>query len=175
MCPPFVITPLIDSTQATDDWPFESYFARMSWRLKFPSLRVAIVNEGNMEISPSPEAVVRRQLEAFNARDIEALMATYAEDAQQFEYPDTLLASGAAQLRARFEVRFQEPNLHARLINRAVIGQVVIDQEEVTRTFPEGAGTIELIAIYEVREGRIAAARFIYGPKRLEAKPGVAG
>ena len=67
----------------------------MSWRLKFPSLRVAIVNEGIMEISTSPEAVVRRQLEAFNARDIQALMATYAEDAQQFEYPDTLLASGA--------------------------------------------------------------------------------
>jgi len=127
-----------------------------------------------MEISTSPEAVVRRQLEAFNARDVQALMAIYAEDAQQFEYPDTLLASGAAQLRARFEVRFQEPNLHARLIHRTVVGHVVMDHEEVTRTFPEGVGTIELVAIYEVRNGKIAAARFIYGPKKLEAKPGVA-
>ena len=143
--------------------------------MKFPPLRVAIVNEGIMDTSTSPEAVVRRQLEAFNARNIEALMATYAEDARQFEYPDKLLASGAAELRARFEVRFQELNLHARLINRAVLGNVVIDQEEVTRTFPEGAGTMELIAIYEVREGRIAAARFIYGSKRLAAKPDVAG
>src|SRR5438128_2107641 len=128
-----------------------------------------------MENSTSPEAVVRRQLEAFNAHDVQALMATYAEDAQQFEYPDTLLASGAAQLRARFEMRFQEPNLRARLIDRTVLGQVVMDHEEVTRTFPEGAGTIELVAIYEVRNGKIAAARFIYGPKRLEAKSGVAG
>src|SRR5215212_1325901 len=102
-----------------------------------------------MEISTSPEAVVRRQLEAFNARDVQALMAIYAEDAQQFEYPDTLLASGAAQLRARFEVRFQEPNLHARLIHRTVVGHVVMDHEEVTRTFPEGVGTLEVVAIYE--------------------------
>jgi hypothetical protein len=125
------------------------------------------VVEGIMEISTSPEAVVQRQLEAFNGRDLDALMATYAEDAQQLEYPDTLLASGAAQLRARFEVRFQEPNLHARLIHRTVMRQVVMDHEEVTRTFPEGVGTIELIAIYEVREGKIAAARFIYGPKKF--------
>jgi hypothetical protein len=123
-----------------------------------------------MGMKPSPEAVVQRQLEAFNARDLDTLMATYAEDAQQFEYPDTLLASGATQIRARFEVRFQEPNLHARLIQRTVVGQVVMDHEEVTRTFPEGAGAIELIAIYEVRNGKIAAARFIFGQKRLEAK-----
>jgi hypothetical protein len=120
-----------------------------------------------MGMNPSPEAVVQRQLEAFNARDLDALMATYAEEASQFEYPDTLLASGAAQLRARFEVRFQEPNLHARLIHRTVVGQVVMDHEEVTRTFPEGAGTIELVAIYNVREGKIAEARFIYGAKKL--------
>jgi hypothetical protein len=128
------------------------------------------VYERLMGMKPSPEAVVQRQLEAFNARDLDTLMATYAEDAQQFEYPDTLLASGAAQIRARFEVRFQEPNLHARLIQRTVVGQVVMDHEEVTRTFPEGAGAIELIAIYEVRNGKIAAARFIFGQKRLEAK-----
>src|SRR5215217_2445967 len=122
-----------------------------------------------MEISTSPEAVVQRQLEGFNTRDIDALIATYAEDAQQFEYPDTLLASGATQLRARFEVRFQEPNLHARLIRRTVVGQVVIDHEEVTRSFPEGTGSIELIALYEIRDGKIAVARFIYGSKRLKA------
>jgi hypothetical protein len=119
--------------------------------------------------SPSdPEAVVQRQLDAYNARDIEALVATYAEDAQQFEHPSKLLASGAAQLRERFAVRFEEPNLHATLVRRIVMGQVVIDQEKVTRTFPEGAGTIELIAIYEVKKGRIAKAWFISGPKTID-------
>jgi hypothetical protein len=115
-----------------------------------------------------PEAVVQRQLEAYNARDIEALVATYAEDAQQFEHPSKLLAGGSAQLRERFAVRFKEHNLHAILLKRIVMGSVVIDQEKVTRTFPEGTGTIELVAIYEVQNGRIAKAWFISGPKALD-------
>jgi hypothetical protein len=115
-----------------------------------------------------PEAVVQRQLDAYNARDIEALVATYAEDAEQYEYPTTLLTSGAQQVRERSAARFQEPNLHARLIKRIVMGSVVIDHEEVTRTFPEGPGRIELVAIYEVRAGRIANARFIFGTKTLD-------
>jgi hypothetical protein len=97
-------------------------------------------------------------------------VATYAEDAQQFEHPSKLLATGSAELRARFADRFKEPNLHAVLINRIVMGSVVIDQEKVDRTFPEGAGTIELVAIYEVQKGRIAKAWFISGPKTLNAE-----
>jgi hypothetical protein len=117
---------------------------------------------------PDPEAVVQRQLDAYNARDLEALVATYAEDAQQFEHPSKLLASGSVELRERFAVRFKEPNLQATLIRRIVMGSVVIDQEKVTRTFPEGTGTIELVAIYEVQKGRIAKAWFISGPKRID-------
>jgi hypothetical protein len=42
--------------------------------------------------APSPaEAVVQQQLNAYNARDIDALLATYAEDAQLFEHPSTQL------------------------------------------------------------------------------------
>lgn len=118
-----------------------------------------------------PESIVQRQFDAYNARDVDALMATYVEDVQQFEYPATLLVSGAAQLRERFAARFREPNLHAELLNRTVIGQIVIDHEVVTRTFPEGTGTLELVAIYEVRDGKIATARFISGTKTLDAKP----
>lgn len=39
-----------------------------------------------------------------------------------------------------------------------VMGDIVIDQEVVTQTFPEGTGRIELIAIYLVQENRIAKA-----------------
>ena len=122
------------------------------------------------EASIDPEAVVQRQLEAYNARDIEALMATYAEDAQQFEHPSKLLASGAAQLRERSIARFKEPNLHASLVKRIVAGNVVVDHEKVTRTFPEGTGELELVAIYEVQNGRIAKAWFIFGAKILHTK-----
>lgn len=118
----------------------------------------------------SPEAVVQRQLDAFNARDLDALVATYSDDAEQFEHPATRLARGASELRQRYAARFREPNLHATLIQRMVMGGIVIDQEVITRTFPEGPGTVDLIAIYEVKEGRIARAWFISGTKTLEKK-----
>jgi hypothetical protein len=115
----------------------------------------------------SPEAVVQRQLDAYNARDVDALLATYAPDARQYEHPGKLLATGAAEMRARMALRFQEPNLHARLLQRAVMGNIVIDHEEVTRTFPEGTGTVEMVAIYEVVDGRIASASVQVSNQRL--------
>jgi hypothetical protein len=116
------------------------------------------------------ETVIQRQLDAYNAHDLDALMTTYADDAQQFEHPDKLLASGAKEIRGRFAARFQEPNLHAQLVKRIVVGNVVIDHEQVTRTFPEGTGKIELAAIYEVKNGRIAKAWFVFGAKTLDIK-----
>ena len=118
-----------------------------------------------------PESVVQRQLDAFNARDIDALLSAYAEDAQLFEHPSTLLARGSAELRTRYMVRFQEPNLHATLLSRIVAGAIVVDHEKVTRTFPEGAGETELVMIYEVRKGRITNAWSIAGPKIIFAAP----
>lgn len=114
-----------------------------------------------------PESVVQRQLDAYNAHDLEALLATYAEDAQQFEYPGKLLVSGRDQLRERFTIRFAEPNLRAKLINRIVMGHTVIDHELITRTFPEGPGALEIVAIYEVKDGEIAKASFITGTKTV--------
>ena len=113
-----------------------------------------------MPLSNDPAAVVQRQLDAYNAcNNLDALLAMYAKaDAQLFEHPATLVASGAAVLRERFAARFQEPNLHATLLSRTVMGHMVVDHEEVSRTFPEGPGKIRLLMIYEVQNGRIARA-----------------
>lgn len=119
--------------------------------------------------APTPEAVVQQQLDAYNAHDLEALLHVYAEDARVFEHPATLLASGSAQLRERFATRLQEPNLRAHLRQRMVMGRFVVDQERVERTFPEGTGSVELIATYEVVDGRITNAWFLTGPKTLDA------
>jgi len=116
----------------------------------------------------TPAAVVQRQLDAYNAKDLDALMAIYADDAPLYEHPDKLLARGTAALRERFAVRFQESNLHAALLHRIVAGDLVIDHERVSRTFPEGPGTIELVMIYEVKSGRIARAWTMAGEKALE-------
>ena len=114
-----------------------------------------------------PAAVVQRQLDAYNARDIDALMATYAEDVEHYEFPSTLVAKGANDVRARLAVRLQESDLHARLLGRTVMRNLVIDHEIVTRDFPEGLGTIEMIAMYEVTGNRISRGWFKFGEKRM--------
>jgi hypothetical protein len=121
-----------------------------------------------MNTFATPETVVQCQLDAYNARDIDALMALYAADAQAFEHPATLLASGAAMLRERFLSRFLEPNLHATLIQRIVMGNIVMDYEQVARTFPDGPGKVEFIMTYEVQHGKISRVWGLQGPKTLD-------
>jgi uncharacterized protein (TIGR02246 family) len=116
----------------------------------------------------TPQDLIQRQFDAYNARDIDALLATYAPDARQFEHPGKLLASGATEIRERMAARFEEPNLHARLLQRVVMGNIVIDHEEVTRTFPEGTGRVDMVVIYEVVDGKIQSASAQVSNKRLD-------
>jgi hypothetical protein len=115
-----------------------------------------------------PATIVQRQLDAYNARDLDALLATYAPHARQFAHPAMLLASGAAEMRERMAQRFAEPDLHALLLQRVVMGNIVIDHEEVSRTFPEGRGRVDMVAIYEVADGMIQSASVQVSNKRLD-------
>jgi len=55
-----------------------------------PDRRHAIFLKDDMPNSPL--AVVQAQLDAYNAKDLDALMATYAPNAQQFALHGALLA-----------------------------------------------------------------------------------
>jgi putative hydrolase of HD superfamily len=121
--------------------------------------------------STDPETIVQAQLAAYNARDLSAFLATYAEDAQLFEHPSKLLASGVAQMRERYAARFADPTLHAVVVKRIVMGNYVIDHETVTRTFAEGTGTQDAIAMYEIQGTLIARVWFVFGAKTLDPKP----
>ena len=124
-----------------------------------------------MEIDAQSKAaaeVVRRQLDAYNARDIDAFMAHWAEDAAVFAWPATPLASCAAEIRSRHVERFREPDLFARLASRSAVGGLVVDREVVTRNFPEGRGTLDVIGIYEVEGDKIRRAWFKQGTPVLD-------
>ena len=47
------------------------------------------------------------------------------------------------------------------------MGKVVIDHEDVVRTFPEGPGRVELVCVYVVEQGKIQSATFSIGPQVL--------
>jgi hypothetical protein len=115
------------------------------------------------------EFPVQKQLEAYNSRNIDAFMEWWADDCQYYEFPSRLLASGATEIRERHVTRFKERNLFGTLIKRIAVANVVVDQETVTRTFPEGPGEVDVLAIYQVEQGKIAKAWFKMGPPRLHA------
>jgi len=113
------------------------------------------------------EFPVQKQLDAYNARDIDAFMQWWSDDCEYYEFPARLLASGAAQIRERHVTRFKEPNLFGKLIKRSVVDNLVVDQEVVTRTFADGIGEVDVLAIYQIENGKIAKAWFKMGSPRL--------
>jgi hypothetical protein len=109
---------------------------------------------------PSPEDVVQRQLDAYNARDLEAFCDTYAETIEIIRLPEAVPAlRGRAALRAFYaEHRFNRPALRASIRNRMVLGNKVVDHESV-----EGLDHAprEVVAIYEVVDTLIARVWFV--------------
>jgi hypothetical protein len=113
-------------------------------------------------------SLIQRQLDAYNAKDLDGWLSTYAKDAKQFSLHGECVASGHDEMRQRIAVRFAEPDLHARLLQRVVMGNIVVDHELVTRNFPEGKGELEMLCIYEIEQGLIQTASFSFAqPKML--------
>jgi hypothetical protein len=118
----------------------------------------------------APAEIIQRQLNAYNSKDVEGWLATYAPDAEQFSLHGERLAHGHAEMRSRIITRFLEPDLHARLISRTVMSNIVVDLELITRNFQDGLGTVEMLCVYEVIDGLIQKASFALGQPKLDPR-----
>lgn len=113
------------------------------------------------------ELLIQQQLDAYNKKDVDGWLRTYANDARQFILHGECIANGHAELRKNIEERFKEPDLHARLLHRTVMNNVVVDHEVITRNFSQGKGEIEMLCIYEIRQGLIQAVSFSLGDSKI--------
>lgn len=108
----------------------------------------------------SAEQLAQAQLEGYNTRNIEAFLAPYAEDVAVYTFPQNLQYQGKAAMRETYAQMFNDlPDLHCTLVSRMVQGNVVIDQESVV--FRSGEPPLKAIAIYKIRNGKIAEVYFI--------------
>ena len=107
-----------------------------------------------------PEGFAQRQLDAYNARDLERFLKEYTDDVVVFRLPETapILVGKAALAEHYRKNRFNLPALHAELVNRMVFGNKVIDHERVTGV-QETA--MEVAAIYEVTPAGISKVWFV--------------
>ncbi|MBS0660742.1 MAG: amidohydrolase family protein [Verrucomicrobia bacterium] len=118
-----------------------------------------VVHAASALVPDRPADVVQRQLNAYNARDLDAFLACYGEDVRIFTYPDRLDSTGLDAMRKTYGNMFKQlPKLHAEVTSRVVAGELVVDQERVTG-LPNGV-VLEGAAIYEVRNGLIRTVRF---------------
>jgi len=101
------------------------------------------------------------QLDAYNARDIEAFAAWYSDDIVLMTQQDgQVFCEGIDSLRERYGAMFEAtPDLHCTLVQRMVCGDIAIDEELVTGM--KGGGTVHAIAIYQVRGAHICRAWFV--------------
>lgn len=106
------------------------------------------------------EATVQAQLDAYNARDIEAYLAVFADDAKAYNFPGLeCTIDGIEAMRRVYQTVFDEsPQLHCQLVNRIVMDNKVFDHEHVTGR--RGVDFLELVAIYEVMDGKIQTVYF---------------
>jgi hypothetical protein len=105
-------------------------------------------------VSADAEALVERQLAAYNARDLERFLACYAEDITTWRVPGTEpVLRGRAQFAEFYATqRFNREGLRAEIVNRMVLGLRVIDHE---RIFGVRDAPFEVIVAYEVGGGLI--------------------
>ena len=104
-------------------------------------------------------ALIQRQLDAYNAQDLDAYVACYAADVVVAGLNGAVTEKGREALRARYAKAFATyPENKARLVNRIAVGNTVIDHEDVNRG--PGKEQFEIIAIYTVKDGLIARVDF---------------
>lgn len=102
-----------------------------------------------------PVEVVQRQLDAYNARDVDAFVATYSPTVTIIRRPNgQVILDGVANLLKSYGDFFSNnPELHCEILNRIVLGNFVIDQEYVTGRV--AAPPVNAVVIYEVQDGLI--------------------
>lgn len=111
-------------------------------------------------LAPNPEWVVQEQVEAYNARELEAFLDFYAPDAELSGLVSDRTTRGREAMAETYGALFEaSPELHCHVTNRTVSGDFVVDHELVTGM--RGGPPVRAVAIYEVRDGEIQRVWFL--------------
>ena len=108
----------------------------------------------------TPELLVQQQLNAYNARNIEAFLEPYSDDVEIYTFPNTLISKGKDEMRKSYTQMFAKmPNLHCELKGRIIQGNIVIDRESVSGMISNTK--VEATAVYEIKNHKIIKVYFI--------------
>ncbi len=123
-----------------------------------------VINKGSLIrpdtlIKETGLALVQRQLNAYNARNVEAFLEPYSEDVELYNFPDKLISKGKDAMRKGYEGFFKNtPELHCEIKSRTIQGNYIIDKESVSGF---GNAKLEATAIYYINNGKIQKVYFV--------------
>ena len=118
-----------------------------------------LVHDPKTILKPTPEELADQQLLAYNAHNLEAFLAPYADDVKIYNFPGQLDINGKEEMRKAYQFLKTTPKLYCRLLNRIVQGNMVIDHEEV---WGFGNKPFYGVAIYIIEGDKIKS---VYFPK----------
>ncbi len=105
----------------------------------------------------TPVELADQQLAAYNAHNLEAFVAPYAEDVEIYDLStNKLKVKGKDAMRKEYSFLSNADVWHCNLLNRVVEGNFVIDHEEIITKNGKFYG----VAIYEVKDGKIVKVWF---------------
>ncbi len=108
-------------------------------------------------VEATPAMLAQQQLNAYNAHDLEAFLAPYADDVEIYLFPDKLQMKGKSAMRSAYQFITKTPGMYCRLVNRMVEGNMVFDQEEV---WGFGDKPVFAVAMYVIEDGKIRKVYF---------------
>ena len=102
--------------------------------------------------------IVNKRMQAYNEHDVNKFLATYSEEVQIFNYPDTAIGKkGKGHLQSIFEPMFEKKSVRVEALSQIEYGNYVVNEEIV---YYEGVAT-RYVSIYEVKDGLIFSVRFL--------------
>lgn len=118
----------------------------------------------------APAAVAQALVDAFNAHDVEGVLAVYAPDCVARRLPGgEEFLRGKAAVRAKFAALFKKnPEVRIEIVGRIAHGSYVIDREKITGAAGV-AGPSFGVVIYEIEDGLVRNEWYL--PKTLTPEP----
>jgi hypothetical protein len=117
------------------------------------------INSESRRPEYTPVALVKQQVDAYNARNIEAFLAPYADSVKIYVFPTKLVGTGKEAMRRTYSKLFGKASkLHCEITGRLVQGKTVVENEHITGV---GEKPIDGIAIYQIEAGKIAKVYFV--------------
>ena len=129
-----------------------------NWQSIAVVINRGVVLDPDSILKPTPEELADQQLLAYNAHNLEAFLAPYAEDVEIYDLEtNTLKVKGKDAMRKQYSFLSTVKTLYCNLLNRIVQGNIVVDHEEI---WGEGGRKFYGLAIYEIKGDKIVRVWF---------------